>query len=205
MTHTHSSGTSCSLWHTFVYTLPVYVRVCLCLRLWRLFWNVRRSWRSFRSIRQSASFSLLLLSDLLSSLYWPWDPLSSVESTPVSIYVPKQVDCNMCRFSKPLLFSFFFCKDGSDRLIKRASFSCCNLLLLLLWYILRGLSSSKGLIGGLFSIVQDKRTTGKKGRLKERKRLRKKKRKKTSSEDRRRKSQTDKKKETKMHQFGTES
>ena len=38
-----------------------------------------------RSIRQSASFSLLLLSDLLSSLYWPWDPLSSLESTPVSI------------------------------------------------------------------------------------------------------------------------
>ena len=36
-------------------------------------------------VRQSASFSLLLLSDLLSSLYWPWDPLSSLESTPVSI------------------------------------------------------------------------------------------------------------------------
>ena len=41
------------------------------------------------SIRQSASFSLLLLffplTSLLSSLYWPWDPLSSLESTPVSI------------------------------------------------------------------------------------------------------------------------
>ena len=41
------------------------------------------------SIRQSALFSLLLLffplASLLSSLYWPWDPLSSLESTPVSI------------------------------------------------------------------------------------------------------------------------
>ena len=71
---------------SFVFTLPVYVRVCLSSRLsWRLFWNARQSWRSFRSIRQSASFSGLLLSDLLSSLYWPWDPLSSLESTPVSI------------------------------------------------------------------------------------------------------------------------
>ena len=32
------------------------------------------------------------LTSLLSSLYWPWDPLSSLESTPVSIKVPKQVD-----------------------------------------------------------------------------------------------------------------
>ena len=35
----------------------------------------------------------------------------------------------MCRFSKLLLFSFFFCKDGSDRLMKRASYSCCNFFL----------------------------------------------------------------------------
>ena len=47
------------------------------------------------------------LTSFLSSLYWPWDPLSSLESTPVSIEVPKQVDCYMCRFSKRLLFSFF--------------------------------------------------------------------------------------------------
>ena len=66
------------------------------------------------------------LASLLCSLYWPWDPLSSLKSTPVSIWVPKQVDCNTCRFSKLLLFSFFFCKDGSDRLMKRASSSCCN-------------------------------------------------------------------------------
>ena len=38
----------------------------------------------------------------------------------------------MCRFSKLLLFSFFFCKDGSDRLMKRASYSCCNFLCILL-------------------------------------------------------------------------
>ena len=49
-----------------------------------------------------------------------------------SIQVPKQVDCNMCRLSKLVLFSFFFCKDGSDRLMKRASFSCCNFLCVLL-------------------------------------------------------------------------
>ena len=42
------------------------------------------------------------------------------------------VDSNMCRFSKLLLFSFFFCKDGSDRLMKRASFSCCNFLCVVL-------------------------------------------------------------------------
>ena len=47
---------------SFVYTLPVYVRVWLSAHLsWRLFWNVRHSWRSFRSIWQSVSFSLLLL------------------------------------------------------------------------------------------------------------------------------------------------
>ena len=38
----------------------------------------------------------------------------------------------MCRFSKLLLFSFFFCKDGSDRLMKRASFSCRNFLCIVL-------------------------------------------------------------------------
>ena len=38
----------------------------------------------------------------------------------------------MCRFSKLLLFSFFFCKDGSDRLMKRASCSCCNFLCVVL-------------------------------------------------------------------------
>ena len=38
----------------------------------------------------------------------------------------------MCRFSKLLLFSFFFCKDGSDWLMKRASYSCCNFLCVVL-------------------------------------------------------------------------
>ena len=80
----------------------------------------------------SAVSVIFPLTSLLSSLSWPWDPLSSLESTPVSIQVPKQVDCNMCRFSKLLLFSFFFCKDGSDRLMKRASFSSCNFLCIVL-------------------------------------------------------------------------
>ena len=39
---------------------------------------------------------------------------------------------HMCWFSKLLLFSFFFCKDGSDRLMKRASYSCCNFLCVVL-------------------------------------------------------------------------
>ena len=72
------------------------------------------------------------LTSLLSSLYWPLDPLSSLESTPVLISVLEQVYCNMCRFSKLLLFSFFFSKDGSDRLMKRASYSCCNFLCIVL-------------------------------------------------------------------------
>ena len=38
----------------------------------------------------------------------------------------------MCRFSKLLLFSIFFCKDGSDRLMKRASYSCSNFLCVVL-------------------------------------------------------------------------
>ena len=38
----------------------------------------------------------------------------------------------MCRFSKLLLFSIFSCKDGSDRLMKRASYSCCNFLCVVL-------------------------------------------------------------------------
>ena len=50
-----------------------------------------------------------------------WDPLSSCESAPVSIYgLIKQVDPDMRRFSKSLLF-FFFCKDGSDQLVRRTS------------------------------------------------------------------------------------
>ena len=41
---------------------------------------------------------------------------------------------HVCRFSKLLLFSFFFCscKDGSDRLMKRASYSCCKFLCVVL-------------------------------------------------------------------------
>ena len=72
---------------------------------------------------------IFLLTTLFCSLYWPWYPLSSLESTPILIQVPKQVDCNMCRFSKLLLF---FRKDVSDRLMKRASYSCCIFLCVVL-------------------------------------------------------------------------
>ena len=70
----------------------------------------------------STASAIFLLTSLLCSLYWPWDPLPSLGSTPVSIVVTKQVDCNKCRFSK-LFLIFFFLYDGSDRLMKQASFS----------------------------------------------------------------------------------
>ena len=76
------------------------------------------------------------LSPLLCYLYWTWGPLLSLEYTPVSVYVSKQVDCNMCRFSSLVhwfSFSFFFfSKDGSDQLIRRAS-CCCYIFL---WLVL---------------------------------------------------------------------
>ena len=52
------------------------------------------------------------------------------------------------------------------------------LLLLLLWYILRGLSSSKGLIGGLSSIVQDKKDNRKERKTNRKKKIKKKEKKK---------------------------
>ena len=77
-------------------------------------------------------------------------------------------------------------------------------LLLLLWYILRGLSSSKGLIGGLSSVVQKKQDNRKERKTKRKKKV-KKKEKKNSRENREGKVKTDKKKERQMHQFRTES
>ena len=75
---------------------------------------------------------------LLYSLYWPWDPLSSSESTPVSILVPKQVDCNMCRISKRLLF-FSSVRmaviDWWNRLHTLVVFLLALCLLLLSWSI----------------------------------------------------------------------
>ena len=62
-------------------------------------------------------------------------------------------------------------------------------MLLLLWYILRGLSSSKGLIRGLSSTVQEKKANRKEIKTKRKKNIKKKEKKKYLSEDRRRKSQ----------------
>ena len=54
----------------------------------------------------SISGVIFPLTPFFCSLYWHWDPLSSLESTSVSIQVLKQADCNMCRFGKfPLVFS----------------------------------------------------------------------------------------------------
>ena len=86
------------------------------------------------------------------------------------------------------------------------AFSFSTTLLLLLWYILRGLSSSKGLIGGLSSIVQDKKDNRKERKTKRKKKIKKKeKKKKTRVKTEGGKVKTDKKKERKMHQFRTES
>ena len=55
-------------------------------------------------------------------------------------------------------------------------------LLLLLWYILRGLSSSKGLIGGLSSVVQKKQDNRKERKTKRKKKVKKKEKKKLEGE-----------------------
>ena len=106
------------------------MRVWLSSRLsWRLFWSVRHSWRSFRSIRQSASFSVLLSSFLSVLALGPTVILRVYSCLDLG---PETGRLQLCRFSKLLLFSFFFCKDGSDRLMKRASYSCCNFLCIVL-------------------------------------------------------------------------
>ena len=86
--HTHTLGTRVSeragvaRIFSFVY-LPVYVRVWLSALLsWQLFWNVRHTWRSFRVFGSQRHFPSYF-SSFLSVL--AWDPLSSLESTPVSI------------------------------------------------------------------------------------------------------------------------
>ena len=56
------------------------------------------------------------------------------------------------------------------------------LLTLLLWYILRGLSSSKGLIGGLSSVVQKKQDNRKERKTKRKKKVKKNETKKTRGE-----------------------
>ena len=77
------------------------------------------------------------LTSLLCCLYWPWDPLSSLECTPVSIQVPKQVDCNMCWF----MLLFFSPSVGIlvihwwDRPLTLVVFFFVLCLLLLTWSI----------------------------------------------------------------------
>ena len=58
----------------------------VALETWRVsFFNNIRFVAKRWGLKNHPRSLLLLLSDLLSSLYWPWDPLSSLESTPVSI------------------------------------------------------------------------------------------------------------------------
>ena len=52
---------------------------------------------------------------LLISLYVLAYRLSSSESSPVSVQDPKQVDCDISRFSNLLLASLFLLKDESDQ------------------------------------------------------------------------------------------
>ena len=71
------------------------------------------------------------LTSLLCSLYWHWDPLSSLESTPLSRSRSQNRWTATC-VGLVYCFSFFSCKDGSDRLMKRASQSSCNFLCIVL-------------------------------------------------------------------------
>ena len=111
---------------------------------------------------------------------------------------------NSLRISAPQWWPL---REGRDRKCEGRNEKCeFLLLLLLLWYILRGLSSSKGLIGGLSSIVQDKKDNKKERKAKRKKKIKKKeKKKKTRAKTERGKVKADKKKEREMHQFRTES
>ena len=60
-----------------------------------------------------------------------------------------------------------------------------HIVLLLLWYISRGLSSSKGLIGGLSSVVQKKQDNRKERKTKRKKKVKKKEKKKLEGKPRR--------------------
>ena len=82
-----------------------------------------QSWRSFKLFNRQCQFSSSFSrSSLLSD--WSWrDPSSYLEYTRESIY-SKQADCDICGFSDLLLF--FFCKDDTDRLMRRASCRCCT-------------------------------------------------------------------------------
>ena len=78
--------------------------------------------------------------------------------------VENATDCNMCRISN--CFSFFFCKDGSDRLMKPASYSCCIFCLrcacmLLTWSNRRCRMSCLPFVWHFFSIVTWQASSGK--------------------------------------------
>ena len=105
-THTHTDAHTCT--HTFFFCLYSSC-VCAGMTQCELVVAVILKCSTFLEVisEYSAVSVILPLSSLLSSLYWSWDPPSSLGSTSVPIEVPKQVDCNMCRFSKLLLFSFF--------------------------------------------------------------------------------------------------
>ena len=106
---------------SFVFTLPVYVRMHVTQCVLAVAVILKRS-TFFAGISECSAVSVISPLTPLLCLYSLWDPLSSLDSTPVSIQIPNQLDCNMCRMSN--CFSFFSCKDDSDRLMKRASSSC---------------------------------------------------------------------------------
>ena len=76
------------VWCQFFVLFILFLCMWLSTRLsWRLFWSVQLLGGHFRVFDSQRHFSLTAL---LYSLYWPWDPLPSLESTPVSIYYPGQ-------------------------------------------------------------------------------------------------------------------
>ena len=67
---------------TSFFRFPLFLCTCIWVSTylsWQLFQKVRHSWQAFW---QFASFFSFL--PLLCYLLWPWDPLSSLQSTPVS-------------------------------------------------------------------------------------------------------------------------
>ena len=111
---------------------------------------------------------ILPFSLLLCCLHWPWDPVSSLQSTPVLIKVPKQVDCDMCGLSKILLFSVLYgwqCStDETGLLLLYINFFFFALCLLLLTWSIAGVACSACHSSGTFFFIVKNTHTHKRAR-----------------------------------------
>ena len=105
-----------------------------------------QSWRSFRSVRHSVYFPLPPLISKCSTFSVFSSSSASLQCTTDlagarAVEVPKQVECELCRFSR--LFLTFFYMDGSDWLEKLEHVPCqCRILLCVACVICRACQSS---------------------------------------------------------------